>query len=1054
LTTLQKAYLLLDEMQAKVEALEADRTERIAIVGMGCRFPGGVEGPEDYWRLLWEGRHGVEEIPAERWDVAAHYDPDPAAPGKMITRWGGYLRDVDLFDPQFFGITPREAQKMDPQQRLLLEVSWEALEDAGIPPDGLVGSATGVFWGVPFSEYASLLLQQGLAEMDGYFGSGNQLCFTAGRISYTLGLRGPSVPVDTACSSSLVAIHQACRSLRAGECDLALAGGVNLVLIPDGNVFLSKAGALSPTGVCRAFDAGADGMVRSEGCGVVVLKRLRDAVADGDAVVACIRGSAVNHDGRSSGLTVPNGAAQEQVIRRALRHARIEPDQVSYIEAHGTGTPLGDPIELQALAAVFGRRPPGADPLQVGSVKTNLGHTEAASGIASVLKVALMLRHREIPPHLHFQELNPRATLGGAAIRIPTRRAPWREGSGPRIAGVSAFGLSGTNAHVVLEEAPAPAAPVPDPREEHLLPISARRPEALQALVAGYRDLLAVEAAPAGGAMELSVLCRCAATGRSHQEHRLVVRGRTTAEVHDRLAAHLGGEAVAQISQGRRPLPGPPRIAFVFSGQGPQRPGMGLELAAAHGVFRATLEECDALVRQHGGFSLMAELAARGERCRLHETEVAQPALFAIQVGLAALWRSWGVEPDGVVGHSLGEVAAACVAGALLLEEAVPLVCHRARLLQRVTGAGRMVAIGLAPDAAARAIEGYAGRLAVAAINGPSSAVLSGEVAALDEVVARLREQKVFCCPLPVDYAFHSPQTEPLGRELATLLGTLEPRVPRLPLVSTVSGQLVGAPGLDADHWGQNVARPVQFAAAVERLVESECRVFLELGPQPALATPLRQCLESRGVEGQVVSSLSRDEAEPAAVLAALADLYAGGVTVNWKAIYPGGGPRTPLPRYPWQRRRFWADGAVAAGRPGQAAVAAAGRPRHPLLGYRLESPAHRPEDRFWERELGDGGHGLPGLQRVHRQIHVPCTTLAQLALAAAQEALDGGQPVVVTDLRLASPLVVAADRLRILQLGLTAQGRREWLFQVYSRPATGDEGGWTLHATAKLEGR
>jgi myxalamid-type polyketide synthase MxaC len=900
---LQKAYLKLEEMQARLEASERSRREPIAIIGAACRLPGGVRNLEDYWRLLEQGRDAITEVPADRWPIDAYYDADPQAPGKMYTRWGGFLADVDQFDAAFFGISPREAVNMDPQQRLLLEVTWEALENAGIPADQLGGSATGVFIGIGFNDYARLLASQDAREINAYSGSGIQLCFAAGRVSYTLGLRGPSLAIDTACSSSLVALHQACQSLRSGECDMALTGGVNLLLAPEGNIFLSRAGALSPSGRCRTFDAAADGMVRGDGCGAVVLKRLRDAIADGDTVMAVIAGSATNHDGRSGGLTVPSAVAQEAVIRRALKSAGMQPDDVGYVEAHGTGTPLGDPIEMQSTAAVYGHRPDDVPAVVMASVKTNFGHLEAASGIASIIKVALVLRNRWIPRHLHFRAWSPHLTLDGARIHVPKEALPWS--AGRRIAAVSAFGLSGSNAHVVLEEPPAmPVSQAAASAEtSHVLAISAKKPSALTALAHAYCELLAAETAP-----ELGEICRAAAVGRSHHDHRLAVVARSKPEALAKLQAHLNGQPAPGLASGRRPLDKVPSVVFAFSGQGSQWTGMGCGLLDTEPVFRRAIDECDALYNAATGRGLVDELRADRRVSRLEQTEVAQPALFAIQVALAAQWRAWGIEPSAVVGHSVGEVAAAHVAGALDLSDAMHLVCRRGQIMQRATGKGRMAAVGLSFEDGLARIRGFEDRLAIAAINAPRSIVLSGEPEALEAVLARLRDENVFCRLLPVDYAFHSPQTDAFGPELARALGGLTPRQHGVPFISSVTGAAMSGTGLDAGYWVRNMTEPVRFAAAVQSLFASGHKMFLEVGPHPVLSSLVQQTIEASGGSGLMLGSLRRDGDERATLLVSLAGLYAHGLAPAWRQVYPGKAPRVAIPTYPWQRQRFWLD--------------------------------------------------------------------------------------------------------------------------------------------------
>jgi myxalamid-type polyketide synthase MxaC len=904
-SALQKAYLKLEEMQARLEASEQARREPIAIIGAACRLPGGVRTVEQYWQLLQEGRDAITEVPADRWPIDAYYDADPQAPGKMYTRWGGFLDDVDQFDAAFFGISPREAVNMDPQQRLLLEVTWEALENAGIPADELAGSATGVFIGIGFNDYARLLAAQDVREVNAYSGSGIQLCFAAGRVSYSLGLRGPSLAIDTACSSSLVALHQACQSLRLGECDLALTGGVNLLLAPEGNIFLSRASALSPSGRCRTFDAGADGMVRGDGCGAVVLKRLRDALADGDTIMAVVHGSATNHDGRSSGLTVPSAVAQEAVIRQALKSAGMPPQAVGYVEAHGTGTPLGDPIEVQSTAAVYGHRPDDVPAVMLASVKTNLGHLEAASGIASIIKVAQILKHRWIPQHLHFQKWNPHLMLDGARVHVPKDALPWTVApNGRRVAAVSSFGLSGSNAHVVLGE-PPPSEPrtAAAVGPAQLLVISAKKPSALTALVRAYCERLTEGAAP-----ELSEICRAAAVGRSHHDHRLATVAVSGAQALAALQAHLGGEQPAGLISGRRPLDKAPSVVFTFSGQGSQWAGMGRGLLDTEPVFRRALDECDALYQAETGKSLIDELRAEPPVSRLDQTRVAQPALFALQVALAAQWRAWGIEPSAVVGHSVGEVAAAHVAGVLELSDAMRLVCRRGQIMQRATGQGKMAAVGLSLEEGMLEIRGLEERLAIAAINAPRSIVLSGEGTALETVLARLRDRGVFCRLLPVDYAFHSPQTRVLGPELALALAELTPRPHKLPFVSSVTGTALPGASLDASYWLRNMVEPVRFAAAVDSLRVSGANIFLEIGPHPVLSSLIQQTLEASGGAAATLGSLRRDGDDRAALLTGLAGLYARGVTPTWRQLYPGKAPRVALPTYPWQRQRFWLD--------------------------------------------------------------------------------------------------------------------------------------------------
>ena len=672
MSPLKRALLALTDMQARVDAVERARSEPLAIIGMGCRLPGGAVNPQAFWRMLRDGVDGISEIPPERWDIDSYYDPDPAAPGKMNTRWGGFLDRVDEFDAAFFGIAPREAVWMDPQQRLLLEVAWEALEEAGQTARQWSRLSTGVFVGVSSSDYVWHQLS-GSGQLDAYTSTGNSYSIVANRLSYLLDLKGPSLVVDTACSSSLVAVHLACQSLRNRECHLALAGGVNLVLSPMGTISLSKYGMMAPDGRSKAFDAAADGFVRGEGCGLVVLKRLSDALAADDPILALIRGSAVNQDGRSNGLTAPNSGSQQAVIRQALAQAGVAPRELQYIEAHGTGTALGDPIETGALGAVLGPRDGPAHTCALGSVKANIGHLEAAAGIAGLIKVVLSMQHEAIPPQVHFRALNPHIDLAHTPLVIAPAGRPWRRGSRPRLAGVSSFGFGGTNAHAVLEEAaqrrPQETAHAPAEGRVFLLPLSARSPHALTALARSYQDYLKEEP-------PLYDVCYTASVRRNHHANRVAVLGRSPAELAERLQDLPPFEQVC--------TPPPPGPVFVFGDQSELWAGMGRDLLSQEPVLREAVDQCEAVLRPYVDWSLTEELLADDAMSRLGETEIAEPALLALQAGLAALWRSWGIEPAAVMGHGTGEIAAAYVAGALNLADAVRVAVHRGRALPRV----------------------------------------------------------------------------------------------------------------------------------------------------------------------------------------------------------------------------------------------------------------------------------------------------------------------------------------------------------------------------------
>lgn len=905
-SSLERALLALKDMRARLTMLEQTRNEPVAIIGIGCRFPGGVDGPQGMWQLLSAGRDAITEVPLERWNVEAYYDSRPETPGKMYTRWGGFLTHTDQFDANFFGISPREAEGMDPQHRLLLEVTWEALGYAGIVPESLAGSRTGVFVAVGSSDYARLLAQTyDLSQLDVYSGLGSATSVAAGRISYLLGLQGPSLVVDTACSSSLVALHLACQSLRNNECTMAISGGVNLILLPDSNIIHSKARMAAADGRCKTFDARADGYTRSEGCGIIILKRLSDAVANGDPILALIRGSAVNQDGHSNGLTAPNSLAQEAVIRAALERAQVKPAQISYVEAHGTGTALGDPVEMRALHAVFHDGHSVDKPLIVGSLKTNIGHTEAAAGIAGILKVVLSLLHEEIPPHLHLQTPNPYIEWENMPLRVPIQLLPWKVQQEPRLAGVSSFGVSGTNAHVILQEAPRhplPVAGAQQDKQTYLLPLSAKTPLALEQLVQKYINWFS-----AGEQISLYDCCYTASVCRSHHRYRWTVSGHTSAEILARLRAYRS-EKDRHLLHAVAPLKQPEQIAWVFPGQGSQWIGMGRQLFQQEPVFRTTIEACDAAMHEFMEWSLVDALhTGHQNHAHLQTIDSIQPLLFAIQVALAALWRSWGIEPGAVVGHSMGEVAAAYIAGALSLEDAVRIICLRSKLLSTIAGRGTMAMVELSLSDAQTAIQGYEHVISIAANNSARATILAGESEALEQVLAALQQKGIFCRKISVDVASHSFQVEPLLNELRQLLHGIQPRKAHTPIYSTVTGQVCSGEELTADYWVRNLKETVLFAGAIEALICKGYTLFMEISPHPTLVSAITECLLQQKVDGIALPSLRRQEDERQMLLTSLGVLYRRGQHIRWSGCYPEKATILHLPTYPWQRQRYWA---------------------------------------------------------------------------------------------------------------------------------------------------
>jgi acyl transferase domain-containing protein/SAM-dependent methyltransferase len=889
----KRALYELRSARARIEELERAQHEPIAIIGMGARFPGGVTDPETLWRVLHEGRDTITEIPADRWDVDAYYDPDPDTPGKMYTRHGAFLDHVDRFDAPFFGISPREAAAMDPQQRLLLEVAWEALENAGQSQER-VRTEGGVFVALSNSDYSRLVMRDP-AEIDVYSSTGNNFSIAAGRLSYILGWRGPSLVVDTACSGSLVAVHLACQSLRAGECRVALAGGVNLILTPEININFSKARMMAPDGHCKTFDASADGYVRGEGAGVVVLKRLTHAVADGDRVLAVIAGSAINQDGQSGGLTVPNGPSQEAVIRRALADSQLTPADIGYIEAHGTGTALGDPIEAHALAAVFGHDRPSTQPLVLGSLKTNLGHLESAAGVAGLMKAVLALQHEAIPAHLHFRTMNPHIDWNGLPVVIPTAARPWPRGATPRRAGVSSFGFSGTNAHVIVEEAPATGRAVESTNatQPQILALSARSDAALTQQIAAFRTYLEHTTD------SLADICDTANAGRTHFAERAAFVASNMAE----LRAALTRAPVA-----RGTAEGTPDVVFLFTGQGAQWPGMGNELYHTQPVFRAAIDECACILDPQIGRSLV-ELICSADATVLDQTIHTQPAVFAMEWALAQLWKSWGITPSAVFGHSVGEYAALCVAGVWALETGLTLITERAKRTSALPSGWGMSAVQSSTEELDALLSGLDAYVSIAAINGANNFVLSGREAELSDIEQKLRERGALVTRLRISHGFHSAQMESVAGDFARLVTSQEFREPVVPVISSVTGRATTLDELrTTTYWYNQVRHTVRFDDGMATLAALGLHHFLEVSPAPVLIGMGQQCLDPHTMHHATWStSLRKDRGAWDQMLESLGALYVHGARVAWDAVpFEATRGRVSLPTYPFERQRYW----------------------------------------------------------------------------------------------------------------------------------------------------
>ena len=1034
-------------------------TEPIAVIGMACRFP-GAKNLEAFWQLLCNGVDAIIRIPTDRWDANDFYDPDPTAPGKMVTRKSGFLENIDKFDAHFFGISPREANHTDPRQRLVLELAWEALEGANIPPHSLAGSQVGVFIATLVGDYSTILFGEHLDLVDAYSGLGTAHSVVANRISYFLDLRGPSISVDTACSGALVALHLACQSLHSGESTLALIGGVNVILLPDSHIFFSKTGALSPDGHCKTFDRRANGMARGEGAGIIVLKPLSQALANGDAIWAVIRGSAVNHDGSSNGIMAPNGQAQEAVLRQAYQNAGISPSQVQYIEAHGTGTAVGDPIEVNALASVLSADRPSGHICALGSVKTNIGHTEPAAGIAGLIKVVLSIKHRLIPPSLHFQDPNPLINFGEIPLAVQQTLGPWPVETEPLIAGVSGFSVGGANAHVVLSDIPQTPVSTQLPNttttEEdsaltppYLLPLSARKPEALRELAQAYRELVLSDEAP-----WLPDICYTASIGRSHLEHRLACSVHSLEELADQLTEFLQGESHPNLPGGIKALDHQPKLAFVFSGQGSHWFGMGCELLEKEPLFRAVLEQCDRLLSDYVDWSLLETLKAGETESRLNETDIAQPAVLAVQVALAALWRSWGIVPDIIVGQSLGEVAAAHVAGALSLEDAIQVVFHRSRLMKRAAGQGKTAVVGLSLTQARHVLAGFEDLLSVAGSSSPMTSVLSGDPEALDRILKSLERQDIFCRLLRgVDVAFHSPQMDPLRDELVKSLEGLQPRPAVVPIFSTVLGDVIDGTQFDATYWGRNLREPFLFSKVIQQLVESEIYNFLEVSPHPVLSTAILENIAHSGKQGTVIPSLRRQKEERGTLLASLGTLFTLGYHVDWPQLYPGKRKRVSLPSYRWQRERYWLD-QLLDGKATSRVEQQVSRRRdglHPLLGEHLELSSP-PGQHVWETELGAYSLHYLNDHRVQGAVLLPGAAYLEMALSAATQAFgDGSHRLEEVTFRQA--LLLPEDGTRKLQVVFAPETTGVAAFQILSvmESASNQLASWTLHVTGKV---
>ncbi|MGD8909000.1 MAG: SDR family NAD(P)-dependent oxidoreductase, partial [Chromatiales bacterium] len=1027
--------------------------EPLAIVGVGCRFPGGASSPTLFWNNLLAGKDCIIDIPPDRWEIERFYDSDRNKPGKMYVRSGGFLTEnIYEFDALFFGVAPREAAAMDPQQRLLLEVSWEALEDAGIDPTNLAGSDTGVFVG-------GFMLDNKLTQLSplnrhtiaANTAVGMTLTMLSNRLSYFYDLRGPSMTIDTACSASMVAFDQACQSLWNGTSQVALVGGVNVMHRPEIFIGLCKGGFLAEDGRSKSFDARADGYGRGEGAGIIVVKPLADAQRDGDHIYALIRATACNQDGRTDGITVPNPISQQQLIRRAAAKAGVALGDIQYFEAHGTGTAVGDPLEMAAIGGTIGQERSVDNPCIVGAVKSGIGHLEAASGVAGLIKSALCLKHGCVPPQANLNELNPAIPFEDLHIRIAQQAMPLAAGGLPVLAAINSFGYGGTNACAILQEyVPKPAEAADEASTEYngrrfLLPLSARVRPALEALTDAYLQYL--ENNPG---VDISDLCYSAGSRRAHHSHRVCVGGADVAELASQLKLYRDGQVCEGVVEGQVSQT-PDRPVFVFSGMGPQWWGMGRELYATEPVFRQILESCDRLFQDLAGWSILEEMLKPESLSRIGETQIAQPANFVLQVSLVELLASWGIVPAAVIGHSVGEVTSAYVSGILTLKQALTVSFQRSRIQKKAAGQGSMMAVGLDQAAAESLIAAYDGSLSIAAVNAPTSITLAGDTKALTAIADQLEERGVFNRMLQVEVAYHSPTMEPLLNELRECLADLETSSPVLPVYSTVTGQAVGSESFDAKYWCRNVREPVYFYTALEQMLADGYRDFVEVGPHPVLSGSIRECIAKQDAGGMLIATLNRREPEQASLRATLATLYVHGYDPEWTAlssrrfrtevgqnrhIIPVRPEYLKLPGYPWQRERHWNDAPQSQkDRLGQAV-------RHALLGAREDGPRLS-----WQRQINTAYLPYVPDHTVEGLTILPGAAYVEAALAACRELTDsdGG---LLSNLRFHNAMVVERHDERQMQ---TCVNPQDGSFSIYSHTLQ-DCTVHMLHATGQLQ--
>ncbi|MBF0228387.1 MAG: SDR family NAD(P)-dependent oxidoreductase [Desulfamplus sp.] len=1124
--TLKKLYITLKQTQAKLSSVESAAHEPIAIIGMGCRFPGGANNPQKYWDLLINQKDAIIDAPSSRWKASDWFDPDQSVQGKMFTVQGGFLdQPVDMFDAAFFNISPKEASGLDPQQRLLLEVSRETFENAGLATSNLKGSNCGVFLGMSSDDYALAHRHSGDHKViDAYSITGTTFSTACGRISYFYGLEGPAMTVDTACSSALVVLHIACKSLRSKESDLALAGGVNLMLSPESHICFSKLRAISPDGRCKSFSADANGYVRGEGCGLIVLKRLSDALADKNKILAVIRGSAVNQDGKSNGLTAPNGLAQVKVIESALKDAGVSPSDLSFIETHGTGTSLGDPIEAEAISTVFAAHFSKDKPLIIGSCKTNIGHLEPASGIAALIKVILCMQHDKIPANLHFKNPSPLIPWEEIPIVVPSKTVGWKAVEGgnesaadkekvieagkqsravkERVAGVNAFGFSGTNVHVILSDIPQSFAKQAlaqtsqqkaksdqelSDRSHHILTVSAKTKTAAETLKNDYikfleeiesqkSDELNKSSQSNASEIQISDICRTSNIGRDHFQYRFAAVGKDRASLIKNLNAQSDLSvqssvlSKSQIQSGVASTKSDlrPTLAFLFTGQGSQYPGMGRSLFETQPIFRQTLQKCDEILKPIIGQSLIYLFYdENADQDILHQTRFTQPALFALEYSLYSLWKSLGIEPDFMMGHSVGEYVASCAAGLFSLEDGLKLISRRGELMQSLPSGGGMAAIMATPEEVEKAIAKYANALSVAAFNGPKHTVISGREDAITDVIEPFKARGTKVVRLTVSHAFHSPLIEPILDEFEKTAASISFKKPTVRLVSNVGGDIAGNEIMTPAYWRNHIRNPVRFFESMTTLKREGVSIFVEIGPKPTLLGMGRTALPD--LEGLWLPSLRVGQPDWDVALTSLGKIYANGFDVNWNGLYPsssttfGAGQPVELPNYPFERKKFWTPIPSSSGlKTGAGFDAASGftsgytfERLHPLIDRKIESPLL--SSTLFETQFNQ--RALPFLDdhRIFEKIVVSAASHLSLLSGASEFLFSENKGCVIEDILFTQALIIPENKNRTLQVlfsPIEETGQHDFTiitFNQKEREHTQEKNRYIRHVTGRI---